>query len=178
MNVEQLTRKGFKKGFTLVEMMIVVAIIAILAGVAIPQYLKYVRKSEAVEAIGFLKQIVDAQSIYRSSHGKFYAGTDMNQTIKVLSIDAPGGSFSYSIQLGGTNENTVLLRAYKRVGTDGTTAITTPTAPFIYMFYPRENYGSVNPAYNQDEWENTVFNSDFINNDTSHTVDIGGTWKD
>ena len=43
------------KGFTLIELMIVVAVIAILAIIAIPQYVEHVRKgkrSEALEAIG------------------------------------------------------------------------------------------------------------------------------
>ena len=46
-----------KKGFTLVEIMIVVAIIAILAAVAIPNFIKYRKTSQKNACISNLKQI-------------------------------------------------------------------------------------------------------------------------
>ena len=53
--------KRMKKGFTLVEIMIVVAIIAILAAVAIPNFLKYRRSSQATACVSNLKQIQTAK---------------------------------------------------------------------------------------------------------------------
>ncbi len=53
-----------KKGFTLIELMIVVAIIGILAAIAIPQYANLVAKSQEGSTKGNLGTIRSALSIY------------------------------------------------------------------------------------------------------------------
>lgn len=54
-----------KKGFTLIELMIVIAIIGILAAVAIPMYQDYTRKSRTSEVPTMLKDIVKAQIAFK-----------------------------------------------------------------------------------------------------------------
>ena len=53
-----------KKGFTLIELMIVIAIIGILAAVAIPMYSDYTKKSRTAEVQQNLNEIVKMQLIW------------------------------------------------------------------------------------------------------------------
>lgn len=61
--------KKISKGFTLIELMIVIAIIAILAAIAIPQIFKYRQNANRAKCIGNMKQIQNAVEGYRAAYG-------------------------------------------------------------------------------------------------------------
>lgn len=59
------------KGFTLIELMIVVAIIGLLSMIAIPNFTRYVAKAKRAEAYMNLNSIYAAQKAYWAEHGHY-----------------------------------------------------------------------------------------------------------
>jgi prepilin-type N-terminal cleavage/methylation domain-containing protein len=60
-----------KKGFTLIELMIVVAIVGILAAIAIPAYLDYTVKSKITEVSAAMDALCTSASEYHAATGEF-----------------------------------------------------------------------------------------------------------
>ncbi len=60
-----------KAGFTLIEILVVVLIIAVLTAVALPQYQKAVEKSRAAQGIATLKVLYEAGKVYYLEHGVY-----------------------------------------------------------------------------------------------------------
>ncbi|SEG09907.1 pilin [Vibrio hangzhouensis] len=67
-----------QQGFTLIELMIVVAVIGVLAAVAMPQYQKYVGKSEAASALATLSALKTNIETYTLEQGQFPDDGDPN----------------------------------------------------------------------------------------------------
>ena len=57
-------RRNARRGFTLIELMIVVAIIGILAAIAIPAFTKYIRRTKTSEAVMMLRKLFDGAVTY------------------------------------------------------------------------------------------------------------------
>jgi general secretion pathway protein G len=59
------------RGFTLIEIIIVVTILAILAGLIIPRYVGRVEEARKVKAVTQIREIMKALELYRLDNGKY-----------------------------------------------------------------------------------------------------------
>ncbi len=90
------------RGFTLLELMVTVAIIAILTAIAIPFMESYRRRSYEASATHYMRSWVPAQELYRQVNG-VYADSDeaLSDDLGVLEVptDIP---YDFSVDSGGS----------------------------------------------------------------------------
>jgi type IV pilus assembly protein PilA len=94
-----MKRKQIKqKGFTLIELMIVVAVIGVLSAIAVPQYQKYVAKAEVASALATTTGVKTNVEAYSVENGSFPDGSTSGQTEDDLGVPSsiPSGSIAFA----------------------------------------------------------------------------------
>jgi type IV pilus assembly protein PilA len=92
--------KKLMKGFTLIELMIVVAIIGILAAIAIPNFIKFQARSKQSEAKANLKAMFTAEKAFYQEKDRF-----SSYVAEVGFAPERNNRYNYSLTSGGAYDN-------------------------------------------------------------------------
>ncbi len=110
--MSKLIRKS-KKGFTLIELMIVVAIIGILAAIAIPNFLRFQLKSKSSEGKVNIAAVRTAEESYLAEFGNYVSATASPNAIpgtgKAAFVNVDGANAGFD-QLGWSPEGQVFFQ--------------------------------------------------------------------
>lgn len=99
--------KNLSRGFTLIEVLVVVLIIGILTSIALPQYRKAVAKARVMKILPLIRAIDSAEQVHYSTYMRY---TDKFDDLDISmpgggSLDETGTSISYSDFSCTTYEN-------------------------------------------------------------------------
>jgi type IV pilus assembly protein PilA len=91
--------KSFQKGFTLIELMIVIAIIGILAAIAIPAYQNYTIRSQVTEGLSLADGWKTAISEFYDQNGTFPTGSSVAGSATQIAESAVTGKYVSAIAI-------------------------------------------------------------------------------
>ena len=91
---------GRERGFTLVELMVVVAVIGVLATIAIPLYSNMLARGRIAKAQADARTLASAVSVYSAHMGRIPSALTQLTTVVTNPTGQPGGPFLAAVPAG------------------------------------------------------------------------------
>jgi type IV pilus assembly protein PilA len=102
------------RGFTLIELMIVVAIIGILAAIAIPPYTDYLKRAKVSEAFLLASSLTKTIADYYAYHGSL---PENNEVVELPEPENLGGQFVENMQIENGAIHVIFQEGQSDIGT-------------------------------------------------------------
>ncbi|MCX7045110.1 MAG: prepilin-type N-terminal cleavage/methylation domain-containing protein [Candidatus Sumerlaeota bacterium] len=175
--------KPDRRGFTLIEILIVVAIIAILSGIAIPNFLEAQTRSKVARVKADLRTIAMALEAYQGDHSIYPPSTMMPLFLRLIPLTTPVAYINsvpqdvFKAQDASAGPWRLMGNyAYGAMPTDAENrwALASVGPDLQPNFYPIMLY----PGWSDKIWENPASGYTYIRYDpTNGTLSIGDIWR-
>lgn len=100
-NSDMSSSRASQSGFTLIEVIITVAIIGIIAAVAVPSYSRYVTEARRTDAITFLAEVAGEQQRYFTENNQYAADMKELGYGNAATFESPEGHYVVSVSNPG-----------------------------------------------------------------------------
>ena len=131
MHMVAVNGKGCR-GFTLVELAVVIVIIGMLSAFGVPRFIKSVERSKAAEAFSYMKALQSAQERYRAREGTY-----ANDIVKIdIKLSAPKYFTLGTIAAGS-----------------GSSSLENAWSLTLTRLGPSAGYGAYTVTFNQDGYD-------------------------
>lgn len=167
------------EGFTLIELMIVVAIVGVLAAIAIPSFTGYVQRARMAESVSFLGEIKQRQEAYRAEFGQYAdvsAGSLANYTPATMPRSGTSSSWPAASavpnweQLGAIPDGPTRFQYAVIAGVPG------EAAPAVYNF-PANEFWFVARAQADLDGDGTTVQVEALSHRSQIWISAPGGWE-